>query len=230
MTDKTEWKSLLEAVLREMPGDDGDGNAPGHAHEVPGVWDSDNRPEIAGKPCAWCLAWNAAKAALAAAPTLPAQEAQPPCAGMNCGSTDGKTHSAECYAEHAAAVAGGRFVKWGDEAQPVAWVSHDRLLGKDHYDSVPIQSLQPGVYSHTPLYTLPPDAARRIRGLEAEVQCEQRRFSQAHEDFCRVVAERDRLREALSVLLRDYAMVHGVGALEMQPALNQGNTALGRES
>jgi hypothetical protein len=33
------------------------------------------------------------------------------CAGMNCQSTDGTNHSPECRAEHAAAVAGGRFVK-----------------------------------------------------------------------------------------------------------------------
>ena len=33
------------------------------------------------------------------------------CNGMNCTSTDGHSHSPECRAEHAAAVAGGRFVK-----------------------------------------------------------------------------------------------------------------------
>lgn len=37
-----------------------DGNAPGHAHEIPGVWDRDNGP-MAGKPCAWCAVWNKAK-------------------------------------------------------------------------------------------------------------------------------------------------------------------------
>lgn len=34
-----------------------------------------------------------------------------PCQGMNCGCTDGVTHSLECQAEHAAAIAGGTFVK-----------------------------------------------------------------------------------------------------------------------
>ena len=34
-----------------------------------------------------------------------------PCKGMNCGCTDGVNHSVECQAEHAAAIAGGRFVK-----------------------------------------------------------------------------------------------------------------------
>jgi hypothetical protein len=31
---------------------------------------------------------------------------------MNCGCTDGKSHSKECIAEHVAAAAGGDFVKW----------------------------------------------------------------------------------------------------------------------
>jgi hypothetical protein len=30
---------------------------------------------------------------------------------MNCGCTDGESHSLECHAEHAAAIAGGVFVK-----------------------------------------------------------------------------------------------------------------------
>lgn len=37
------------------------GNAPGHCHDIPGVWDSDNSSDIAGKPCAWCATWNKAK-------------------------------------------------------------------------------------------------------------------------------------------------------------------------
>jgi hypothetical protein len=48
--------AILEAVRREMDEDD-DGNAPGHAHEIPGIWDSDNGAK-AGKPCAWCLTWR----------------------------------------------------------------------------------------------------------------------------------------------------------------------------
>jgi hypothetical protein len=50
-----EDRAILEAVFREMDEDDG-GNAPGHGHEVPGIWDSDNGAK-AGKPCAWCLTW-----------------------------------------------------------------------------------------------------------------------------------------------------------------------------
>lgn len=34
----------------------------------------------------------------------------PACKGMNCGATDGRSHSLECHAEHAAAIAGGVFV------------------------------------------------------------------------------------------------------------------------
>lgn len=52
-----EDQAILEAVYREMDNGDDDGNAPGHAHRRPGIWDSDNEPGIAGKPCAWCLTW-----------------------------------------------------------------------------------------------------------------------------------------------------------------------------
>lgn len=38
--------------------------APGHCHDVPGIWDIDNDPSIAGKSCDWCAHWNAARAAL----------------------------------------------------------------------------------------------------------------------------------------------------------------------
>lgn len=34
------------------------GHAPMHAHSVPGAWDSDNKPELAGQPCEWCAAWE----------------------------------------------------------------------------------------------------------------------------------------------------------------------------
>ena len=51
-----EDRAILEAVRREMDEDD-DGNAPGHRHQITGVWDDDNG-ELAGKPCAWCLTWK----------------------------------------------------------------------------------------------------------------------------------------------------------------------------
>ena len=44
------------------------------------------------------------------------------CAGLNCTSTDGKNHSPECIAEHAAAVAGGRFVKLTDQSVPSLFI------------------------------------------------------------------------------------------------------------
>lgn len=45
-----------------------------------------------------------------------------PCKGMNCGCADGVSHSLECHAEHAAAIAGGYFVKAAQppHAQPQA--------------------------------------------------------------------------------------------------------------
>jgi hypothetical protein len=42
--------------------------------------------------------------------------------------------------------------------EPVAWISEDQTVGptygKKRYDAVPIQSLNPLTYKHTPLYTL----------------------------------------------------------------------------
>jgi hypothetical protein len=77
-----------------------------------------------------------------------AEQAQPvvtaPCKGMNCGCTDGLSHSLECQAEHAAAIAGGVFVK-AEQAQPVAW--WDEKLGV--FDEKHFDQLQP-------LYTAPP--------------------------------------------------------------------------
>lgn len=46
-------------------------------------------------------------ASVNATPSAPVTQ----CKGTNCPSTDGQNHSPECRAEHAAAVAGGRFVK-----------------------------------------------------------------------------------------------------------------------
>ena len=61
-TDKL--RHLLSRLLEEESMyDRGDGNAPGHCHEVPGVWDRDNGKK-AGKPCAWCALWAEAKATI----------------------------------------------------------------------------------------------------------------------------------------------------------------------
>lgn len=61
--------SILAAVVGELQREDGEytGNAPGHGHEVPGVWDSDTGA-LAGEPCAWCWTWKLAREAIGAAP------------------------------------------------------------------------------------------------------------------------------------------------------------------
>ncbi|PYE13389.1 restriction alleviation protein Lar [Paraburkholderia silvatlantica] len=70
-------------------------------------------------------------ALLAAAPPPVAADAAAPsdtdktalrCKGMNCGCTNGIDHSLECHAEHAAAIAGGLFVKDCEPPLAVAWM------------------------------------------------------------------------------------------------------------
>lgn len=61
--DAERFREILSAVVRELGDDEDDGNAPGHGHSVPGVWDSDNGAK-AGTICAWCKAWSLAKAAI----------------------------------------------------------------------------------------------------------------------------------------------------------------------
>lgn len=51
------------------------------------------------------------KASPVAPPAASTQKGLPACKGMNCGSTDGVSHSLECQAEHAAAIAGDKFAK-----------------------------------------------------------------------------------------------------------------------
>ena len=54
------WREVVPMLLDELGAEDyRPGNAPGHCHDVPGVWDGDNG-DLAGKPCAWCATWNAA--------------------------------------------------------------------------------------------------------------------------------------------------------------------------
>jgi len=43
---------------------DGTKQASGHAHRIHAVWDMDNRKELAGMPCAKCLAFDEARNAL----------------------------------------------------------------------------------------------------------------------------------------------------------------------
>lgn len=58
---------MLKALQGIMAKLDTGRDAPGHHHTVAGVWDADNDPEIAGKPCEWCAHWALARAAIAAA-------------------------------------------------------------------------------------------------------------------------------------------------------------------
>jgi hypothetical protein len=61
-TELRQMKALLAELLDQLgERDRGDGNAPGHAHDIPGIWDMDNG-KLAGKPCAWCATWAKAKA------------------------------------------------------------------------------------------------------------------------------------------------------------------------
>ncbi|CAJ4664948.1 Uncharacterised protein [Burkholderia pseudomallei] len=64
------FRDLMAAVIRNINHGEynrpyrGIENAPCHAHDMPGIWDSDNGAK-AGTQCAWCATWNAARAALA---------------------------------------------------------------------------------------------------------------------------------------------------------------------
>lgn len=48
------------------------------------------------------------------------------------------------------------------ESVPVAWISYNMRTGREYIEKVPVVSLQPGDYKHTPLYTAvtADDAAR----------------------------------------------------------------------
>ena len=77
----------------------------------------------------------------------------PPCQGMNCGITrTDQEHSLECQAEHAAAIAGGQFVKTAQQQEPVATVTSESgnpnvSMSWWHEPALPVG---------TPLYTSPP--------------------------------------------------------------------------
>lgn len=54
------WRDIVRSFANEIPHRSAvRGNAPGHGHDVPGIWDSDNSP-LAGKECAWCKTWHSA--------------------------------------------------------------------------------------------------------------------------------------------------------------------------
>ena len=64
MTDE-ELIALAGKVVDHFASDTRDGNAPGHGHRIPGIWDADNVPELAGQSCEWCADWNAFTALVA---------------------------------------------------------------------------------------------------------------------------------------------------------------------
>jgi len=61
LVDRNRALDALMALVRELPQPDRAGNAPGHAHRTPGVWDSDNG-QLAGQPCRLCAAYAQAVA------------------------------------------------------------------------------------------------------------------------------------------------------------------------
>lgn len=58
--DRRRFLELLRAIVTEL--DDG-GQAPGHCHSIPGVWDADSGSR-AGMSCQWCATWNRAREVL----------------------------------------------------------------------------------------------------------------------------------------------------------------------
>lgn len=59
--ERNELVDVLAALIHEMPSPGWDGNAPGHCHQVPGVWDDDNGTR-SGTECRLCYAYARAVA------------------------------------------------------------------------------------------------------------------------------------------------------------------------
>lgn len=62
--------------------------------------------------------------------------------------------------------------QYPDLPEPTAWRSYDNLLKRARYNAMPITSMQPGVYSHTQMFTEDQmrayvDADRAMRALQA---------------------------------------------------------------
>lgn len=67
-------------------------------------------------------------------------------------------HDSDCATHNMPAFPNGECDCSLRGTEPAAWISHRRVVGlpdKDFYGKLPIQSLQPGFYSHTPLYAHP---------------------------------------------------------------------------
>lgn len=63
-TGEVDLREALRSIFAKLDKGIGQG-APGHAHDVSGIWDADNAPGVAGTQCEWCAQWEAARAALA---------------------------------------------------------------------------------------------------------------------------------------------------------------------
>ncbi|WP_348971433.1 hypothetical protein [Pseudomonas atacamensis] len=82
-------RSVMACVVNEIPNQTSrNGNAPGHCHAIPGVWDQGNGAK-SGTECAWCKVWNAAVAM---------SEGQP----VACGSEHSKTPTEKTVPERSA--------------------------------------------------------------------------------------------------------------------------------
>ena len=62
VADNQRLRKIMRDWYEEELRDDRDNrrNAPGHCHDVPGIWDSDNGSR-AGKPCKRCALWFEAR-------------------------------------------------------------------------------------------------------------------------------------------------------------------------
>ena len=113
-------RSALREVLAEiLAGEDGsaapfrhDGNAPGHAHTVPGRWDRD------GSPCAWCATWARAEALVG---TL--AEMAPPAAPVAPGRVDGTPDGCQTVQSPAARPEGSQAPDPGGWRMGDVWMS-----------------------------------------------------------------------------------------------------------
>lgn len=82
-------RSVMACVVNEIPNQTRrNGNAPGHCHAIPGVWDQGNGAK-SGTECAWCKVWNSAVAM---------SEGKP----VACGSEQGKTPTEKPIPERSA--------------------------------------------------------------------------------------------------------------------------------
>ena len=105
-----------------------------------------NHPQYAGTKCKNC------------GREQPAQQQvveHQPCKGMNCGITrTDQEHSLECQAEHAAAIAGGAFVKPAQQ-EPVVWMYVNKSTHETKFQKHMRDFVDHSLWSEVPLYGEP---------------------------------------------------------------------------